>query len=130
MTRDLDCAVAEALGWHIRTCAPYGEECPWRDYVLADKEGMRIGIGLTEEEAWQNVPHFSTDMSEAWRLVELLAAEGYTYAVEGLEPGGKPVRVSLFPATEELAERQDCSADADTPAAAICEAFLKVRGKK
>jgi len=100
MGRDLDVQVAEALGW--------------TDVEMAFGGAYGRGAlrGKKPDSAWCLVPHYSTNIAAAWRLVEQYDGEFYL----DHDCGGW---YALF------GENLDNGCYAPTAPEAICEAFIK-----
>lgn len=124
MDRELDVRVAKALGYTVyHYDKDYAKNCYYQLFdgdggPVVYTNGWRDGERKTEEEAWNDVPRFSTDLAAAWALVEYLidnqmdtevhctrAQRNYFVLVHII--GGRKIREY-----------------ADTAPEAICKAFL------
>lgn len=125
--REQDRQCAEALGYSVRQTEATAEytSVVERFWALHDASGeIPEGFHLcdSEWEAWNDVPHYSTDIADAWTLIDHMIGRGYLYGLGNLEFKGP---------RHEAAFYRDGSGpsygEGETPAAAIAAAFLKVK---
>jgi hypothetical protein len=94
------------------------------DYA-GDDFGRHAGERETEAEAWEkDCPHYSTDISAAWRVVEKLG-EVYDVVV-GRDKEGTGFCRLYTDRTQDYYPRHEMFAE--TPQLAICLAALKCKG--
>lgn len=112
--RELDALVAEKIfGYTL-------------DYEFADTLGAPCVPELRDQyDEWGMLPHYSTDMSDAWTILETLERQDWYARVGHYQI--KPVRWNcrLVPAS---APEAYVFADAPTATVAICFAGLKAVG--
>lgn len=97
--------------------------CYW---ALLDSElncvGQIMERGLphrkSEAEAWGDMPHFSSELEDAWRVVDEVRGVGFDFGIWSV----RDVWVANF----EQGEQQEYEAEGETPAEAICLAALKL----
>ncbi len=106
---------AEAIGYRVTTDNGY-RDFP---YTLNEPNGSYV-IYATAEKAWNEVPHFPTDLTACSALIDFLEKRGYACVM--VAQHGK--RCCTFTTNG----RADCKAVADTFPAAICKSFLTVLG--
>jgi hypothetical protein len=109
MTRELDAEIAEKVfGYTL-------------DYEFADTLGAPCVTELRDQyDEWGMLPHYSTEIDDAWYVVDKMRREGW--------------RVSVSEVSDALWNCRFCPEDtaayvfalADTPPLAICLAALKV----
>jgi hypothetical protein len=105
--RELDQRVAiEIMGWGWMTSAPaHTQVLPFKRWLVPPEEYGDWGhvrpadLSLPEEEPWwlddarrlpaelKRVPHFSTDITAAWPVVEKMERNGYEYEIHGKTRG-------------------------------------------
>lgn len=128
--RELDRLVAEkVMGWSIYR---YDKDIPENCYFMLVTEqydpvtedmGLRAGERKTEEEAWNDNYHFSTDISAAWEVVEKIGEKRFDVEIMRRTDGryfatcikvGNPLKDRLF----------EVHAEAGAAPLAICKAAL------
>lgn len=120
MSRDIDIQVAQALGWTVAYNPERGK------FELRNPDGVSViavdadsGDEGAAQTRWVGVPHYSTDMAAAWTLVE----QCYSGDVRRLSNGAE---YESYLVVERNGANADGYARADSAAAAICAAFLKL----
>lgn len=92
----LDRAVAEMIGWQVRRIVP-GRQVRWQ---LIRPDGELEGTYNAEQDAWLEVPSYSTNLKAALGLVEATdgefslrrAADGGWWAELGTTASERPAR--------------------------------------
>lgn len=120
--RDLDAKVAEALGW-------IWVEHPDADLVYFRPPDMfRYGAVCRKDrgdlEYTNALPHYSTDIAAAWKVVEAMYEQGLVVLIksDGLRRRDDEKRYTI------LVSQIDHRIDSDTAPHAICLAFLNAKG--
>ena len=67
--RELDILVAKELGYTVREHR-FSKQIIYHNLIAPEGYGFRVRDRITEEYAWLDVPNFSTDITEAMKLVE------------------------------------------------------------
>jgi len=117
---DMDRLIAERLGWRVQKN---------RDgyTYLFRPDGSGVGNYIDAAQAWEGIPHFSTDLNAAFRL----PVGEYTHL--SCRTPLNDLGYAAFVAYDDHTTSNDYrSAAAATPALAVCRAWLawQERGKE
>lgn len=110
--RELDALIAEkVMGYDVKT---------WNEVYEVAKRKEDIPVIVLEEKQCRSIPRYSTNISDAWQVVEELSAY---YGVEVYQDKVVPCECNVY----HLGSRKS-RAIADTAPLAICLAALKAVG--
>ncbi|WDM22627.1 BC1872 family protein [Paenibacillus polymyxa] len=123
--RERDAWIAkDVMCWSVYR---YDKDVPERCYYMLVNEsfdsvvnevGWNAGERKTEEEAWEDCPHFTTDISAAWEVIE--KAE----IMDRIQLGLYPTSFGKWIAKSYMAGYENCRVQADSAPEAICLAAL------
>jgi hypothetical protein len=97
-------------------------------YYLIDAQGNWSKEELTPEGAWHNCPHYTTDMNDAWLIMDYLKPGRAGAEIEGIENHEKFLQLARF--VDTLAYHMDSwwSWPRERLCAEICKAALRAVG--
>lgn len=143
--RELDALVAErVMGWAVDREHKYGT---YRCGTFTRDDNTKVGFppSDTERKRYKSVPHYSTDISHAWQVVERLRTLGWLVRVQEMPDGfpyrddmtGEPTFTALalcllYPVAQREAgvrHVREHRAMADSTPLAICRAALAAMEK-
>lgn len=114
--RELDALVAERIfGYAL-------------DYEFADTLGAPTVAALRDQyDEWGMLPNYSTDVADAWSIVEYMRINILGYCAVRFETTGVGYMVAFYSHSQRL-DRPGAFSHGDTIPMAICLAALKAHG--
>lgn len=126
--RERDRMLGEALGYSLSIYdSDYRENCYW---ALLDPEGNRVLMGdgwregerASADEAWADLPQWSTSDPASLDVLAAMEARGYVWVIDHCQPGRYFCRMGTLYEGEPNGDAQE--AEAGTLADAITQAAI------